>query len=482
MHNLESLKRNLQNSLRGFDLLAIMFCFLLTTALANYNTSVLSFEQFLSLRMKMSNFISMIGLLVVLHCVYTAVGFYQFDQPSSIRKEVIQILKASFIGTGILLLFSVILPINMVNYGFLLIFWSSIFVVMLWGRLVLRIVFHRKWQRGKNLRDIIIVGTNKRALGLVQKIESMPELKYRIMGFIDTPSPKGNQDFRNSGYPLLASLDDFRFFLNNTAVDEVLICLPMKSYYEQTANIIALCEAQGVTVHLYTELFSLNLARSRIGFFEGLPMIRIATNPLKDWEITAKRLFDLVGSAVLLVLFSPVLLAITLLIKVTSPGPIFYVQKRLGKNKRLFNMYKFRSMVPDADHRQKELEHLNEVKGPAFKIKNDPRITPFGKFIRKNSIDELPQLYNVFKGDMSLVGPRPLPVRDYNNFQEDWHRRRFSVKPGITCLWQVGGRSNLTFNQWMELDMLYIDRCSLWLDIKILLQTVSAVIQNRGAV
>jgi exopolysaccharide biosynthesis polyprenyl glycosylphosphotransferase len=182
-----------------------------------------------------------------------------------------------------------------------------------------------------------------------------------------------------------------------------------------------------------------------------------------------------------LTLISPVLLITTILIKLTSPGPVLFVQKRLGFNKRHFNVYKFRTMVVDAEKRMSEVEHLNEVSGPVFKIKNDPRITPIGRFLRKMSIDELPQLWNVMKGDMSLVGPRPLPVRDYEGFSQDWQRRRFSVRPGITCLWQIKGRSSIPFEQWMELDLQYIDKWSLWLDLEILLRTIPAVLKGSGA-
>jgi len=175
------------------------------------------------------------------------------------------------------------------------------------------------------------------------------------------------------------------------------------------------------------------------------------------------------------------MLLAALFIKITSPGPILFKQERVGQNKRKFTIYKFRSMIIDAESKMQQIEHLNEVSGPAFKIKLDPRITPVGRFLRKTSVDELPQLVNVLKGDMSLVGPRPLPVRDYEGFSEDWHRRRFSVRPGITCLWQVGGRGSVTFEKWMELDMQYIDKWSFWLDVKILAKTVPAVLKGSGA-
>ena len=182
-----------------------------------------------------------------------------------------------------------------------------------------------------------------------------------------------------------------------------------------------------------------------------------------------------------MLLLSPLFLLATLIVKLTSPGSSFFVQERVGLNKRRFRLYKFRTMVADAAERQREIEHLNEASGAVFKIRNDPRVTPAGRFLRKMSIDELPQIFNVLKGDMSLVGPRPLPLRDYQGFDQDWQRRRFSVRPGITCLWQITGRSSIPFEKWMELDMEYIDHWSLGLDFKILAKTIPAVLKGAGA-
>ncbi len=183
----------------------------------------------------------------------------------------------------------------------------------------------------------------------------------------------------------------------------------------------------------------------------------------------------------MIIILLPVFVAAALLIKLTSPGPVFFVQERVGYNKRRFKLYKFRTMVPGAEKKQKELEQLNEMSGPVFKIGKDPRITPIGKFLRKTSVDELPQIFNVLKGDMSIVGPRPLPVRDYEGFDQDWHRRRFSVYPGITCLWQINGRNQISFEEWMKLDMEYIDNWSLGLDLIILAKTIPAVLKGSGA-
>jgi len=189
-------------------------------------------------------------------------------------------------------------------------------------------------------------------------------------------------------------------------------------------------------------------------------------------------------STALLVMLAPVLLLTAILIKLTSQGPVLFVQKRIGLNKRTFNIFKFRTMVVDAETKLVELERFNEMSGPVFKMKHDPRITPIGKFLRKTSIDELPQLFNVLKGDMSLVGPRPLQLRDYELLTRggpDWQRCRFSVRPGITCLWQVNGRSSLPFEKWMELDLQYVRKWSLWMDLRILVKTIPAVLRGSGA-
>ena len=199
------------------------------------------------------------------------------------------------------------------------------------------------------------------------------------------------------------------------------------------------------------------------------------------WPALAKRVLDCVLSGLLAILLAPLFLVVAVLIKCTSAGPVFFRQTRVGLNKRQFRIYKFRTMIANAEQIQDELLSLNEMTGPVFKIKNDPRITALGRVLRRTSIDELPQLLNVLMGDMSLVGPRAMSLRDYQLFDQDWQRRRFSVKPGITCLWQVNGRNSLPFEKWMELDMQYIDKWSLWLDFKILAQTVPAVLRGTGA-
>jgi len=276
-------------------------------------------------------------------------------------------------------------------------------------------------------------------------------------------------------------LDELDSVLSNNAVDEVLVALPINRHRELVQTIVRRCEEEGVVVRVRTEMFNTAIARAYTDELEGIPLITIQSGPEDGWQLVAKRLLDIIGSATLLLVMAPLLAIVTLLIRLDSAGPILFAQERVGLNKRRFSMLKFRTMYDGADRQQITLEHLNEAEGPVFKIRNDPRVTRVGHILRRFSIDELPQLFNVLKGDMSLVGPRPLPVRDVNRINVHWHRRRFSIKPGITCLWQVNGRSDIGFNDWVRMDLDYIDRWSLALDIKILIKTIPAVFRAPGA-
>jgi exopolysaccharide biosynthesis polyprenyl glycosylphosphotransferase len=324
------------------------------------------------------------------------------------------------------------------------------------------------------------VGTNSRAIRFARKVEAKPELGYHLIGFVDDDW-SGTQGFLRTGFRQVASLDQFPDFLRQYVVDEVLLCLPMRSFYPRASAIVGQCEEQGIIVRFLSDLFNLRQAKSKVDQFEGEYLLTLYTATIEGWQAIVKRTIDITLSLALILFLSPLFLIVALLIKTTSPGPVFFLQERLGLNKRRFRICKFRTMDHDAEQKQAELEDFNEVDGPAFKITNDPRITLVGRILRKTSIDEFPQLLNVLKGEMSLVGPRPLPVRDYKGFDQDWHRRRFSVCPGITCLWQISGRSNLPFDKWMELDMLYIDKWSIWLDIRILVKTIPAIVKGSGA-
>ncbi len=269
--------------------------------------------------------------------------------------------------------------------------------------------------------------------------------------------------------------------LRHQSVDEVLVSLPPKNHGPLVEKIVRRCEEEGVIVRVRAELFPLRIAKAYADELEGLPVMTFRSGPKEDWRLVAKRLIDILGSTVLLLVLAPLFAAVAALIKLNSRGPVFFTQERIGFNKRRFQMLKFRTMVNGAERQQVTLEQLNEAEGPVFKIKNDPRVTSIGKFLRRFSIDELPQLINVLKGNMSLVGPRPLPVRDVERIDVASHKRRFSIKPGLTCLWQVNGRSNIGFEEWVRMDLEYIDQWSLGLDMLILLKTIPAVFKGPGA-
>jgi exopolysaccharide biosynthesis polyprenyl glycosylphosphotransferase len=281
--------------------------------------------------------------------------------------------------------------------------------------------------------------------------------------------------------PETSIVDELNSVIAHHPVDEVLVALPIERYRPLVETIVRQCEEQGIIVRVRTEMFNLQIARSHVDDLQGVPVLTIQSGPSDGWQLVAKRLIDILASTGFLIALAPLFAIVALLIKSDSPGPVFFVQERVGFNKRRFRMLKFRTMVVEADLRQQMFEHLNEAEGPVFKIKSDPRITRVGKFLRRFSIDELPQFFNVLKGDMSLVGPRPLPVRDVDRIDIQWHKRRFSIKPGITCLWQVNGRSNIGFNEWVRMDLDYIDKWSLGLDLLILMKTIPAVFRGPGA-
>lgn len=252
--------------------------------------------------------------------------------------------------------------------------------------------------------------------------------------------------------------------------------------FGQIEQAIALCEREGVEVWLLADFFKPQISKTSVAVLQGRPVLVFRSAPSSVWPLLAKQAIDFFGALVLLVLTGPIMLVAAIGTRLSSSGPILFRQERSGLNGRPFTMLKFRSMVTDAEQRRHELEKLNEMSGPVFKVTNDPRITPFGRLLRKYSIDELPQLINVLRGEMSLVGPRPLPVHEVKRFDDPAHRRRLSVKPGLTCLWQVSGRNQVTdFNEWVRLDLHYIDNWSLWLDCRILLQTVPTVLTGAGA-
>lgn len=328
-------------------------------------------------------------------------------------------------------------------------------------------------------RRLLFVGCNDRSFRLAQQIENSPELGLEILGFLD--APQGEDQLRAEfPFKILGSLDDLEKVSRNQVIDEIIVCLPIKSFYSEIARILQFCENTGVGAKIPSDLFNLSHSKSALYREFGLPVIDLYTSPKMSVQLLIKRVMDVFISLFLLIACMPLMAVVAVLIKWSSEGPVFFKQQRVGYNGRLFTLWKFRSMVVNADALKSELQCRNEMDGPVFKIKNDPRITRLGRFLRKTSIDELPQLWNVLRGDMSLVGPRPpVPCEVKQYILSD--RRRLSMKPGITGVWQVCGRNCVPFDKWMEMDRQYIDEWSLWTDIKILAKTVPAVLRGTGS-
>jgi exopolysaccharide biosynthesis polyprenyl glycosylphosphotransferase len=306
---------------------------------------------------------------------------------------------------------------------------------------------------------------------------SHPEWPISVVGFLsNVPEEVGK---KIEGFPVLGVIDDLPKVMTNTVVDSVLVSETVREVAAMR-QIAALCSLAGVDFTMNSSLMTGKAIAPFVERYDRTTMLVYKFVNPAPFNLFAKRLLDLAVSATAIIILLPLWLIIPIMIRMDSPGPAFFAQERVGKNGRRFKMFKFRSMVQDAERLKASLAQLNEMDGPVFKIKADPRITKMGRFIRKTSIDELPQLFNVFLGDMSLVGPRP-PIPSEVAQYGLWQKKRLSVKPGITCLWQISGRNEIKFNEWMRLDRQYIDNWSLVLDLKILFKTAFVVFSRKGA-
>ncbi len=475
----ETRRRLLLNGLKLFDLGLVIVSFGLAW-LVVYVRHGSALAELFSARVKLWDLVMFLALALAWHVVFSVCGMYGSKRLSTRPRESYDAFKATTFCSLCLAVVAGLSSLPMLSPRMVGVFWvlSTAFVIT--GRLLLR--YFLAWVRlaGHNLRHLLILGSNDRALAFARSVEARPELGYRIVGFVDEDW-QGIGEFKSTGRTLASDFGGLPEFLRNNVVDEVANYLPLRSFYEHASQVAALCELHGIILRFNSDIFGLKTARSRTGEFNGDHYITSYAGISDGVPMMIKRAVDIIGSLSLLFLVAPLFLIVAVLIKLTSEGPVFFLQERVGYNKRKFFIWKFRTMIPGAEKLMVELENLNEVSGPVFKIRNDPRITPLGKLLRRASIDELPQLINVLRGDMSLVGPRPLPVRDYQGFNEDWQRRRFSVRPGITCLWQVNGRCSIAFEEWMKLDLQYLDEWSLWLDLKILARTIPAVLRGSGA-
>jgi exopolysaccharide biosynthesis polyprenyl glycosylphosphotransferase len=387
------------------------------------------------------------------------------------------IIKSAFLTGLILSTFVFLFRMGFVSRIFFVFFmmFGSVFLIV--ERIAVFLIMHYARKRGYNHRRLLIVGTGRRAASIIDKINCHPEWGFKLVGAVnDDPSRKVKME---NGTKIIGTIDDFKEILQKDAIDQVIFVVPRSrlSYIENAVNI---CETLGIKATIAVDLFDLKIAKSNPTELDGIPLITFETTVAKEWQLLIKRGVDVVLSGLSLLIFAPFLIIISILIKLTSSGPIIYKQHRLGLSGRKFELYKFRTMYLGAQQVLSKVNDVREMDKPDFVKKKIQWITPVGRILRKFSLDELPQLFNVFVGHMSLIGPRPT-VPDEVALYESWQRRRFSMKPGITCLWQIRGRNKIGFEEWMKMDLEYLDNWSLRLDFKILIKTIPVVLFGTGA-
>jgi exopolysaccharide biosynthesis polyprenyl glycosylphosphotransferase len=390
---------------------------------------------------------------------------------------IISSLKASLISSGIFLSFIYVADINSQSRVEIVLssFLCAAFIIGI--RLVVAFLLYFYRSRGYNYQTVLIIGTGQVAKDFADKILNHVHYGLKILGFLDWE--KRPDLWRYRDIPCIGHLNDLPELLKRKQVDFVVYAVG-RDHLTTIEKSIAICEEMGVRVSVMADFFPNRLARGKVESFFDSPMVCYDPVPGLNFSMIMKSLIDRALAAVGLIIASPIIITTAIAIKLNSPGSIIFRQPRCGLNGRKFILYKFRTMVQNAEQLKQNLVRFNEVDGAAFKMTNDPRITRVGRILRKTSIDELPQLFNILKGDMSFVGPRP-PLADEVLKYDLWQRRKLSMKPGLTCLWQISGRSDVSFDQWMKLDLQYIDNWSLWSDAKIMAKTVPAVLKGTGA-
>ncbi len=401
-------------------------------------------------------------------------GQYRLRAHWSIRTEVVGVARAT-LWLGLISYAALFLSdMDATSRTYTLILFPIQGLVTMATRVALRGTFMFLRRRGRNQRNVLVVGTNELARDFARRLEDHSVLGLVIVGMLgDKPPRKGT-----SRWPYLGRMEEFDRILRTSVVDEVAICLPA-SETPMVEAIARLCQEEGKLVRIPLDVPNVEAARRFVEDLDGTAVLSLARGPDQLLSLACKRLIDLLVSGGLLLLLSPLLVSVALILAFREGRPILFRQQRVGEHGRLFTLYKFRTMDPDAEERYEAMLSRNRMRGPAFKVEDDPRITRTGRWLRRTSIDELPQLWNVLRGEMSLVGPRPAPPREVDGY-DLWHRRRLSMKPGITGLWQVSARSGEDFDVRAALDLDYIDRWSLWLDLRIVVRTFPAVLGLHG--
>ncbi len=430
-------------------------------------------------------YVVLLAVIIIWYICFNWVGLYRSFREYPLSWYFVNIVKACLAGLLVLSLFLFMVHIRDMSRLLLGIF----FVLNVAGLTVFKWAviqaLHRLRAKGYNTRHVLIVGSQTRAAAVIRAIDEARHGGYRVLGCFDTEPERIGQPVVN-GYKVLGVMPDLKAFLEHHVVDELIFAMPLRKI-ENADKHVVMAESMGVRVRIIPDWqlhylsYAPEVACIRVAEFAGVPTLTLQSTPLNEGMLLVKAMMDYGLAFVFMAAALPLFVLISLAIVIVSPGPVFYRQERLGRGGRRFNVLKFRTMVMNADQMLDQLREMNEADGPAFKIRNDPRIIPWvGTFLRKTSLDELPQLINVLKGDMSLVGPRP-PLPNEVDQYEIWQRRRLSMKPGLTCFWQIAPRRNdLTFDEWMRLDLEYIDKWSLHLDFLILLRTAGAVLTGAG--
>jgi len=422
-----------------------------------------------------------IGLLltVILIVAYWLDGVYEFPRGRSWLNEVYRIIRGT--TTGVIIMVVGLFFYRPYFYSRLIFIYAFVLIVFLLGfsRLLKNLVLVQLRERGIGVRRVLIVGAGETGRMVMRTIVAQPELGYQILGFIDDDPEKSNSEIGR--FKGLGTIDNLRNLIQaeDSNIEEVIITLPWM-YHRKIVNIMAQCERQNMTARLVPDLFQMSLSRVEIEDLNGIPLIGIREITFSRWGLIVKRAIDIIASATALIALAPLLGLIALAIMLDSPGPVLFRQTRVGKDGKTFTLHKFRSMRVGAEQEQDKLAERNEATGPLFKMRDDPRLTRVGKILRRFSLDELPQLLNVLRGEMSLVGPRPPLPKEVDEYQE-WHKKRLAIAPGLTGLWQVSGRSDLTFDEMVLLDIYYIENWSPALDTIITLRTIPRVIFGDGA-
>ena len=402
-------------------------------------------------------------------------GAYESMRDKGFGRIFWPVFETSLAGTLACAVMALLLRFEIVSSPFLALFFALATSSLMLEKYLLLLALRKVWSKGVNQRVMLVVGSGPRALKFAQVMEAHPEWGVRILGFIDEPEMMGRAVGNGE---VIGTFEDIARILDENVVDEVVFMTP-RHWFDRLEEDVRICEKIGVKATIAVDFFDTAIAKPGVREIEGIPLLTFDSTPRDFVNLSLKRVLDFAGSALGLLAISPFFLLIALIIKLSSKGPVFFSQTRCSLRGRPFKILKFRTMVVDAEARLKELRKLNELEGPAFKIKNDPRITAVGRFLRKTSLDELPQLINVVKGDMSLVGPRP-PLPSEVERYERWQRRRLSMRPGITCIHEVVARNNKDFNVWMKMDLEYIDNWCFSLDLKIIARTLLTVVRGTG--